>query len=648
MAYLQSPGLQIVEKNVSSVTTGLSSTTGAYVGCFQWGPVMSPQLIDSESTMTRVFGYPDNDTYSHFFAVTNFLAYSTAMWVCRAANGNKNATVDGSGLLINNIDVYETSYSAGQGNVGAFAARYPGVLGNGLIVSIADSGNFANWAYKSIFSTVPNTSAYAASKGGSNDELHVVVVDQLGKFTGSPGTVVEKYAFVSKASDAISYQGTNNYYVDVIRNQSQYVYWMDHDVDGTNWGSLAANTTFASLGDSKYKSITVTAATCSGTTATLTYGVQGVAPFAVGETINVTGITPVGYNGTYKVVSCSTTTVTFVVSANQAAGTVFGTVNNSGSMISDFVYTLSGGTDDNAQSATNADSNLMLGWDLFKDSQTYDVSLLITGNASTQLSAYVATQIALSRADCLSFHSITTASTGRGTPILASSTTRLIDAVAFKNFDSSYSVIDSGYKYMYDKYTDKNRWIALNSDIAGLCARVDITNDTWFSPAGIVKGQINGVIKLAWNPNKAERDILYPAAVNPVITWTGQGTMLYGDKTATLKPSAFDRINVRRLFLALEKSISNSAKYQLFEINDQYTRLQFVASVEPFLRDVKGRRGIEDFKVICDSTNNTGQIISTNQFVGTILIRPLYSINFLTLNFVAVGPNVTFDTAAAA
>ncbi len=559
--YQQSPGIQIIEKNVSSSVVGQSSTVGATVGAFQWGSVMTPQLIDSEASLITAYGTPDSTTYPYFFAVANFLAYTNAMWVVRAKTTNLNATAIGTGLSIDNYQVYEDGFSTGQGAVGEFAARYPGTMGNSIKVSIADSATYAAWEYKDQFTVAPGTSEYAASKGGSNDELHVIVIDSLGKFTGTPGSTLEKYSFVSKASDAVSYQGLANYYVNAITNKSQYIYWMDHNVSGTNWGTPVAGVTFTSLVD------TVTT----------------------------------GY---------------------------------------DFTYQLAGGTDDN----TPTDGEIELGWDLLADVQTYDISLLITGNASPSLAAYIVTNIADVRTDCVAFCSITTESG----PIWGTSVTKIADAKAFKTFDSTYAVIDSGYKYMYDKYNDKYRWIALNADIAGLCARVDATQDTWFSPAGMTKGQIKGAIKLAWNPSKAERDAIYPAAINPVITQVGQGTMLFGDRTATLKPSAFDRINVRRLFLILEKTIALSAKYRLFEINDAVTRNSFVASVEPFLRDVQSRRGIDAFKVICDNTNNTSSVIAGNEFRGTVLVKPLYSINYITLTFVAVGPEVSFDFAATA
>jgi len=209
--------------------------------------------------------------------------------------------------------------------------------------------------------------------------------------------------------------------------------------------------------------------------------------------------------------------------------------------------------------------------------------------------------------------------------------------------DSSYAVMDSGYKYQYDRYNDIYRWIPLNGDIAGLCARTDQTNDAWWSPAGFNRGQIKNVIKLAYNPRKAERDILYPNGINPVVAFPGQGTILYGDKTLQAKPSAFDRINVRRLFIVLEKAISRAAKYSLFEFNDSFTRAQFKNLVVPYLRSVQGRRGITDFLVVCDDTNNTPQIIDSNQFVGDIYIKPARSINFIQLNFIAVGTGVQFS-----
>lgn len=643
MAYLQSPGYQIIEKGASAVTVGASTTVGGTVGVFQWGPVMVPMLIDSESTLVSVFGQPNDQTFGSFFTAANFLSYTNAMWVTRAATVNKNATANGAGLLIKNLADYEAAYSAGQGSVGAFAARYPGTLGNTILVSMADSATFSTWAYKDQFQSAPGTSDYAASKGGSADEVHIIVIDAAGKFSGTVGATLEKFAFVSKGSDAISYNGLANYYATVLMNQSQYVYWMGHPVGATNWGNSVIGTTFDTLiDDNTQTSLTITSCSVTANVATLNFTVQGSKPFVKGQSITVAGVTPTTYNGTFTVTGCTTSSVTYALVGSPTAGTVFGTVADAALNAGyDFSYTLAGGTDMNAPT----DGELQLGWDLFKNMETYDISLFPTGNASTALAKYVSDNIAETRKDCVGFASMVTAAGG---PIFGTSATVVADATTWKTAmgNSSYMFYDSGYKYMYDKYNDKYRWVALNADTAGLCAKVDANSDTWFSPAGITKGQIRGVIKLALNPTSAQRDELYKISINPVVTFTGLGTMLYGDKTGTTKPSAFDRINVRRLFLTLEKSIAKSARYQLFELNDAITRLQFVASVEPFLRDIQGRRGIEAFQVIADDTNNTAQIVSTNQFVGTILIKPRYSINFITLNFTAVGANVEFSVAA--
>jgi len=643
MAFLQSPGVQIVEKDASAVTPGASTTVGGTVGVFQWGPVMVPMLISGEDNLVSIFGKPDDSTFGAFFSASNFLSYTSSLWVVRAATTNKNSTSNAAGLLIKNIDSYDDSYSSGQGSVGTFAARYPGSIGDSIQVSIADSGTFATWEYKDQFQSAPGTSDFAESKGGLNDEIHIIVVDVGGKFTGTPGTTLEKYEFLSKGSDAVSYQGLSNYYANVLRNQSQYVYWMDHALGGNNWGSSVLGTTFDILVDDNVAtSIDVTAATTTANVATLTFAAQASKPFVVGQSITVAGITPIEYNGVVIVTECTTTTVKYALVGTPSVGTVFGSVADTTVIATyDFTYPLGGGVDDNAPTV----AELELGWDLLANSETYDISLFFVGNADTVLSKYVVDNIAEVRKDAVVFIS---AVAPTGGPIFSTSATKEADATTFKTAigNSTYTVIDSGYKYMYDKYNDKYRWLALNSDIAGLCAKVDQNQDTWFSPAGLTKGQIRGAIKLSWNPNQAQRDVLYKLSINPVVSFTGQGTLLYGDKTATLKPSAFDRINVRRLFLVLEKSIARSARYNLFELNDAITRLQFVASVEPFLRDVQGRRGIAAFKVICDESNNTAQVVQTNNFVGTILIRPVYSISFITLNFTAVGASVSFETAA--
>ena len=286
--------------------------------------------------------------------------------------------------------------------------------------------------------------------------------------------------------------------------------------------------------------------------------------------------------------------------------------------------------------------------DLFTNKEKIDVSLLFAGDCgissnssiSTTLIANKYLNVADGRKDAVAFISPPYANS-------VTSTAKSTDVVNFRNgsglLDTSYGVMDSGWKYQYDKYNDVYRWIPLNADVAGLCVRTDLQRDPWFSPAGLNRGQIRNLVKLSFNPTQAERDLLYKAGVNPVVSFPGEGTVLFGDKTMQGRPSAFDRINVRRLFIVLEKAISAAARSSLYEFNDEFTRSQFVALVEPFLRDVQGRRGVYDFRVVCDETNNTPAVIDRNEFVGDIYIKPARSVNFIQLNFVAVRSGVAFD-----
>ena len=291
-------------------------------------------------------------------------------------------------------------------------------------------------------------------------------------------------------------------------------------------------------------------------------------------------------------------------------------------------------------SLNTTDADNIRAYDQIKNSEKVDVQLVMTANHSATVVRDVIDTVVDTRKDCVAFVSPALANVQA-----ADATTAVINYRnnALNNVSSSYAVMDSGWKYMYDKYNDAYRWVPLNGDIAGLCARTDTDRDPWFSPAGQIRGQIKNVVKLAYNPNKAQRDELYKNSINPVVSFTGEGTMLFGDKTMLGRPSAFDRINVRRLFIVLEKSIAKASRAALFEFNDEFTRAQFVNLVEPFLRTVQGRRGIYDYRVVCDETNNTAEVIDRNEFVGDIYVKPAKSINFIQLNFVAVRTGVAFE-----
>ena len=643
MAFQVSPAVLVQEKDLSRIIPAVSTSIGAFAGEFRKGPVDEIVAISSEQELVDTFGKPDSNNFEHFFSAANFLQYSNALRVVRATNTSLlNATSNGSGVLVKNDDDYDNNYSTGQGSVGTFAARTAGAWGNNILVSTCpsaaayeeissssvasdsttnavgdtainvdegsdfnvgdiiqfsttaatndfDDGDFyritaissetltivqhprgagglkrvvadnskikRRWRYYDAVDGAPGTSAWTSDRSGSADEIHVVVVDEDGGISGTPGTVIETFSKLSKAADAKTPQGDTNYYPTVIKNKSQYIYWMDHQTtENTGWGSNAASQTFGA-----------------------------------GSPISVS---------------------------------------------------LSGGSN----GSTVTDAELKTAYEKFQDAETVDVGLIIAGPSGSTTHIDNLITIAENRKDAIVF-----ASPQRSDVVnITNSNTQTTNVIDF--FDnirsSSYVVFDSGYKYAYDRYNDVYRFVPLNGDIAGLAARTDLIADAWYSPAGFNRGIIRGAVKLAYNPTKAQRDQLYPSRVNPVATFPGQGTILFGDKTGLSSPSAFDRINVRRLFITLEKAISTASKFQLFEFNDEFTRANFRNIVEPFLREVQGRRGITDFLVVCDETNNTGEVIDRNEFVAEIFVKPARSINFITLSFVATRTGVAFEEVA--
>lgn len=504
-----------------------------------------------------------SSTITGITITSNGSGYSSAPAITIAAPPSgttaiATSTISSAGIKIKNGEDYTTQYAGGAGVVGIWAAKYPGTLGNSLKVSMADSATYTGWTYAAEFDGAPGTSTYAASVGGSSDEMHIIVIDEDGLISGTQGTILEKFPFVSKGSDAKKADGTNNFYKDVINSRSEYIWWMDHNTTLTDAGTPCAANTFVNLG---------------------------------------------------------------------SASTI----------------SLAGGTDDFALT----DGEKQSAYALFANAELYDISLVMAGKATTTVATNIINSICETRLDCVAFISPENISTG---DIIIGSTSTEITAInAYRNAlpSSSYAVLDSGYKYQYDRYNDKYRYVPLNGDIAGLCARTDFTNDPWFSPGGLNRGQVKNVVRLAVNPNKTQRDTLYKNGVNPVVTFPGEGTVLFGDKTLLAKPSAFDRINVRRLFIVMEKAIATAAKFQLFEFNDSFTRAQFKNLVEPFLRDVQGRRGITDFVVKCDESNNTGEVIDRNEFVADIFVKPNRSINFITLTFVAARSAINFTEIGA-
>ena len=689
MSFLVSPGVHVREIDLTNVVPAVATSIGAIASAFEKGPVGSIVNITSEEELIQIFGKPQNDSnqFENWFTAANFLGYTDALKVVRCESGITNATANGAGLLIRDNDHYDNDFDNGQGSVGEWTARTAGTHGNtigvsicasatayeqtavtttsgleaagqtiisvtdesvfnvGDIVNFGETGNIEyettsisssdstitikllddvnggglqnqissgtnirrRWRFYDLFDGAPGTSSYATERGrGTNDEMHIVVYDYKGQQSGfdvdSNGQrtngVLETYANLSKNINAKSPQGDSIYYPYVIRKQSAFVYWTDHNTAGVNWGTdIDAN-----VGNIVLNST------------------DGSAD--AGDKIQLEDGT--GDSGSIEMEDGS------------SAYSALNTPTKS---------ELDGGTDDYAVTAGELDT----GYGKFEDTESEDINLVLGGRgggagdtaSSQDTHVTMLTALVEKRRDCIALVSPYRSATV-GVSSSVTQTSNVVDA-----FDlcpsSSYVVFDSSYKYQYDKYNDVFRFVPMNGDTAGLCANTDNVADAWFSPAGYNRGGVRNAIKLSYNPKKAERDQLYRARVNPVVNFPGQGVTLFGDKTALAKPSAFDRINVRRLFLVLEKAIATASKFQLFEFNDEFTRAQFRNLVEPFLRDVQGRRGITDFSVIADASNNTGEVIDRNEFIADIFVKPARSINFITLNFIATRTGVNFS-----
>ena len=681
MPFQVSPGVEVREFDLTTIIPAVSTTRTGFAGFFNWGPLRQRITVTNQNELRKRFGDPDNGNFEYWFTAANFLNYGANLQLVRVVNED-TAKNSGNrvGELIKNLNDY-TDQDVASGFDNEFIAKFPGglsgdnALGNGLAVAVSDNtrrsvgvldivsgatgvtveftsnrlvgttlenfilagltagvkpdvfvfngvrrpvtsvatslGNtgpfqitftdsilardvssgitngFIEFGYAENFNNVlPNSSQFAIDKTGltsANDLINIAVIDKSGFWSGEAGTVLETFDGVSKAPGAKDAQGNNIFYKDVIRDTSSYIYVGDH------FATSAAN------------------------------GIR----LSSGSNAGVTAAAGVTYN----------------------------------SQVLSFVQGLTGGF------ATTPDSDDFFtnGFELFEDPETVDISILLGGPNTGTKAKQIVTLLGR-RKDALGFFSPTRSDmlTSAGTP--RESFIQTANIVAYRNGEdgalaggsenhttenlnvsSSYCVLDSGYKQMFDRFNDVFRYVPLNGDIAGIAVRSDFESEPWFSPAGFNRGQVQNVTTLALNPNKTERDALYQAGVNPVISQPGQGTVLFGDKTLLSKPSAFDRINVRRLFIVLEKAISTAAKFSLFELNDRFTRAQFKNLVEPFLLDVQSRRGITDFRVICDESNNTGEVIDRNEFVADIFIQPTRSINFITLNFIATRTGVDFS-----
>tara|TARA_B100001029_G_scaffold178351_1_gene184920 strand:+ start:1237 stop:3252 length:2016 start_codon:yes stop_codon:yes gene_type:complete len=661
---LLSPGVEIQERDltVGSIET-VEVNVGAIAGSFAKGPVLTPVRISNESQLIEIFGEPSDANAETWWTAASFLSYGGVLDVVRCAtSGQLSASDDGTTspylLSITTKEVYEATYLSATANPFHWAAKDVGADGNAIRVSVIDKGADTTlvldgalttstigtqvqntlgtksgyiYAWDAASNTVslitsdvwttsdvvengvtdrnissvsdwydnqevwtgfkwsqiaprPGTSPYVAARGGANDEMHIAVWDATGVITGTPNTLLEKFSYVSKANNGKTQEGAGNYYPNVILNKSAFVYWGSHE---TTVYDVSANQ----------------AATGGNIAGTGNAGSDSATTFDLFASIYVAG----------------------------------------GGGVGDNIYVLAKG----AETGSASSGEIITGLQEFADTETVQIDYLLMGpgdaasKTNTQAIGAAVLTITSNRKDCVGF-----LSPYRGDVVgVTSSTTQTSNVVDFYSpmQATSFGVFDNGWKYVYDRFADKYRYIPCNGDVAGLCAATTANGLPWFSPAGLNRGAIKNAVKLAYSPTKSERDTLYQKRINPITSLPGQGILLFGDKTALASPSAFDRINVRRLFNVIEKTIGNAAKGVLFELNDEFTRNNFKNVVEPYLRGVQAERGITDFLVICDDTNNTGAIIDANEFKADFYIKPARSINFITLTFIATRTGVSFE-----
>ena len=530
----------------------------------------SAVMVRGSNLLTLTFSSPTGNiaaANAQMLAVQNDLASGDLITIGNTSMGTLDVKVNTFQGNSNSSQAFISITCYNKNTLKANTVADTTMNGNSTNVSIK-----RRWEYFNLVDHAPTQSNYVNQYGNTSavDGIHVVVIDNLGRISGTTGTVLERFTDLSRATDAKTAEGTSIYYKDVLNDQSAWVWWAN---DRTNAASANALMISTSGNDKPF-------------TSNFSFGTDGV------------------------------------LTESSVGLDVIGT-----------------------------------GYDLFKDKEEVDVSLVLQGKAlgsattvvndqtvsGFDLANYIIDNIVEARKDCVAFITPPDSLITSNLTTPSNMATSLVNWAGAIN-DTTYAVIDSGYKYQYDKYNDLYRYVPLNGDIAGLCARTDQTNDPWWSPAGFNRGKIKNVVRLRWNPDQTSRDTLYKNSINPIVSFPADGPILFGDKTATTKTSAFSNINVRRLFITLEKAIGRAAKSYLFEFNDEFTRSQFKGLVIPYLRDVQGRRGITDFLVVCDATNNTPEVIDRNEFIGDIYIKPARSINFIQLNFVAVRTGVEFST----
>ena len=639
MPFRVSPGIDVREIDLTTVVPSVSTTEAGIAGHFRWGPVEQRVLIESETSLVGNFQTPNSNTADDFFTAASFLSYGNKLWTVRIIDDTtsgatgRNATTNSANTadtIIKNEDLYNENNSTGISGVGSWVAKYPGELGNTLKVSVCASP--AAWSSSLSGNIAVSANTKAVTGNNTFFDTQLIVGDKI--VVGPDREVRRVSAIASNVAMTLENKYTGNtVLINSTHSSSVTRRWEYYDSFDIAPGTSDYANTQGATSDEMH--VVVVDEDGQWTT------VRG----QVMETFEKVSLasdakTSAGATNYYKeVINQQSRFVWWAAhsGSNASAGTKASGITFAGGFVpqtNSFVNGRDGNQPTNGQYNT--------GFDMFNNSEDVDVSFLLGAAANQTRAIHLMNNISEVRKDCLACISPRRADVVNNSGYSGS---EMDDIIAYRDTlpSSSYAVMDSGWKYMYDKYNDIYRYVPCNGDTAGTMVRTDSVRDPWFSPAGFNRGNLKNVIKLAYNPSAGQRDQLYKKGVNPIVTFPGQGTILYGDKTMLAKPSAFDRINVRRLFIVLEKAIATAANFTLFEFNDEFTRAQFKNLVEPFLRDVQGRRGIFDFRVVVDESNNTGEVIDRNEFIGDIYIKPARSINFIQLNFVAVRSGVDFE-----
>lgn len=574
----RSPGVEAFEFDATINVVATGDSGAAMAGSYTWGPCEQPIQLSSIDDHLAIFGKPNNDNYQDWFSASNFLNYSANLYNVRIVDDatamnagvapksdpqSGDPLVEAKGILFKNAQQFEIAKLT---SAHLFTARYAGSLGNSISVSVADSATFDTWEYKNLFDTAPNSSPGSeVNVADANDEIHVVIVDKGGLITRQPGSVLETYAYLSKAKDGRDMSGAGSYYISVLNRQSKYIYAVNPFGDAL----MTDVTNKSSWGGELFLG----------------------KPFAV--------------------------------------------------LKSAFNSQLGLGNDGTKPSK----ANYVTGYELLESIEDENMNMIITGSCGDDTNHTEVTNTALNIA-LKSKRLVTFISPKMSDVVNVTKTDAITNIEATHETLTSlhsYGHMSTSYKFQYDKYNDVYRWVPGNADDAGLYARTHNTVGKFASAAGYNRGKYANTVTLAYSPDKTARDRLYKYGINSVIQEKGEGIVLLGDRTLQPKYSAFSYMGTRFLFIDLKSIITRSAKYNLFEFNDSFTRAQFRDSVEPLLRDIRGKRGIVDFFVRCDEKNNTTAVIEAGEFVGDIFIKPQYSIQFIRLNFTAVGQGVDFE-----